>query len=1050
MNKPAYRFEDHAFVIADYDRQKTFASFLPGLAGKRGVPLWAFYVNRGQGICSFGLRDKNGAILEFYPGNLAYLYTSKIGFRTFVKQDGVVHEIFKPEDERPKRKMAIRQSAFTIEEENLELGLRVKVTYYGLPSDDLAALVRMVEIENIGKTATSLEILDGISQILPAGIEYGAYKSMSNLLRSWMDVANLQDGFAFYKLRSATGDEAETREVKDGNFYLSFVDGVQTTPIADMDLVYGYDTAMNHAAAFEKLPLAALQASFQATANKVPCGFTGTTQTLAPGARLCIDTLIGHTHDVAAVHQKAGLVSHRWFEAKRIEAAAVIDDLLGDVKTKTAFPVFDECIRQNYLDNLLRGGYPLTISAGTNHFVYYLYSRKHGDLERDYNFFSIAPEFYSQGNGNFRDVCQNRRNDVFFHPETGDYGIKVFASLIQADGYNPLSINGSTFEIKDKTLIPALAARCFTTGAKEMIPVLSGRFTPGSIVNTMERLGAKTALGDDALFQMVLEPAIQYIEASFGEGYWTDHWTYLLDLVERYLDLYPDQVEALLYNDRSYRYFDSPVTVRPRSEKYVVDKKGELRQYGALRHPDREKIQRCGLSEHGTNWLKGAEGVVETNLASKLFVLAVNKYALLDPEGLGIEMEANKPGWNDAMNGLPGICGSGMSETVELGRLARFLKTAPAGTYTLPEVFVAFARGLAAVTATPPFTRWDETSTLRETYREAIRFCAGKTVEVASCDFCGLVAAMVTAADAAVARAIAIGNGILPTYFYYQATKLETRCQADGSPLIGDYGLPLAKVSAFSRHRLPDFLEAPARYLKAHPERAMAEAMAAKIKASGLYDAELKMYKTSADLDACGHEIGRIRAFTKGWLERESNFLHMTYKYLLGLLKSGLYERFYEEAKTNLVCFMDPETYGRPTIENSSFIATSNNPNPAVRGQGFVSRLSGSTAEMLSLWTIMMHGQELFRFRDGRLTLQLKPLLPAAFFTAGGIEAEFIGQKVIYRNPRGVDTWQTEPVGYELRRQGKTVRSVVGARLEGEDAKSVRAGAFDEILVTLA
>ena len=30
----------------------------------------------------------------------------------------------------------------------------------------------------------------------------------------------------------------------------------------------------------------------------------------------------------------------------------------------------------------------------------------------------------------------------------------------------------------------------------------------------------------------------------------------------------------------------------------------------------------------------------------------------LDPMGLGIEMEAGKPGWNDAMNRLPGVLGS--------------------------------------------------------------------------------------------------------------------------------------------------------------------------------------------------------------------------------------------------------------------------------------------------------------------------------------------------------------------------------------------------------
>ena len=64
--------------------------------------------------------------------------------------------------------------------------------------------------------------------------------------------------------------------------------------------------------------------------------------------------------------------------------------------------------------------------------------------------------------------------------------------------------------------------------------------------------------------------------------------------------------------------------------------------------------------------------------------------------------------------------------------------------------------------------------------------------------------------------------------------------------------------------------------------------MATRVKASGIYDKALKMYKTSESLEALSMEYGRIRAFTPGWLERESVFLHMEYKYLLGLLKAGL------------------------------------------------------------------------------------------------------------------------------------------------------------------
>jgi hypothetical protein len=63
-------------------------------------------------------------------------------------------------------------------------------------------------------------------------------------------------------------------------------------------------------------------------------------------------------------------------------------------------------------------------------------------MERDYNYFVLAAEHYSQGNGNYRDVNQNRRCDVFFEPRVGDFNIRTFASLIQSDGYNPLVVQG--------------------------------------------------------------------------------------------------------------------------------------------------------------------------------------------------------------------------------------------------------------------------------------------------------------------------------------------------------------------------------------------------------------------------------------------------------------------------------------------------------------------------------------------------------------------------------------------------------------------------------
>ncbi len=54
-----YKIDDQGCcVINDYDQAKTFSSFLPGIAGLKGIPMWTFYVNRGQAITGIGVRDK--------------------------------------------------------------------------------------------------------------------------------------------------------------------------------------------------------------------------------------------------------------------------------------------------------------------------------------------------------------------------------------------------------------------------------------------------------------------------------------------------------------------------------------------------------------------------------------------------------------------------------------------------------------------------------------------------------------------------------------------------------------------------------------------------------------------------------------------------------------------------------------------------------------------------------------------------------------------------------------------------------------------------------
>jgi hypothetical protein len=112
---------------------------------------------------------------------------------------------------------------------------------------------------------------------------------------------------------------------------------------------------------------------------------------------------------------------------------------------KTGNPLFDKYVKQSYLDNNLRGGFPTLLNNADGGEVYYVYGRKHGDMERDYNSFQIPSRYYSSGPGNFRDVNQNRRSDLYFHPFVKDYNVKLFFNLIQVDGQNPLNVKPEAF-----------------------------------------------------------------------------------------------------------------------------------------------------------------------------------------------------------------------------------------------------------------------------------------------------------------------------------------------------------------------------------------------------------------------------------------------------------------------------------------------------------------------------------------------------------------------------------------------------------------------------
>ncbi|WP_379158265.1 cellobiose phosphorylase [Paenibacillus sp. sgz5001063] len=1075
-----YYFDSGNFVIEQFHEGKPFSSFLPGLAGLKGIPMWTFYTNRGQGICSFGVRDKNSPIMEFSPANISYKNVASSGFRTFIKIKGA-QEVYEPfQSARPdsdaKRKMTILPNGLMIEESHTGYGLKTTVHYFNMPNDDYAALVRRVEIENISGGELELELLDGLPEILPYGVENSGYKEIGNLLRSWMEVYNLDHGIPFYKLRSSTNDDAQVSEIRNGHFYLSFTaEGERLAPVVDFETVFGGNTSLGYPDRFADLPLEELLAQPQYPVNKVPCGFSGTARTLAPGSKVILNTIIGHVNDIDKINRKADTLCHdEYIMSKALEAASLTEELTADIATRTASPVFDAYCRQSYLDNFLRGGYPFIFDNGGEGFVVHLFSRKHGDMERDYNFFSLAPEYYSQGNGNFRDMNQNRRNDVFFNPRVGSFNIKMFYSLIQADGYNPLSVQGTTFEILPGKA-PQLAE--WIRGAvadhqEELVKLCAGRFTPGRLINYIADYDVTLKVSEQEFLSGVLAWSQQNIEAAFGEGFWSDHWTYNLDLVEGYLDIFPERRQELLFGDESYAFYDSPAYVLPRSEKYVLSD-GKVRQYGALLE-DEEKLHLLKRKASETHWLRTGGGhgdIYRTSLFVKMLSLALNKFATLDPYGMGVEMEGNKPGWNDAMNGLPGLFGSGMSETFELKRMIVFMlevldsNEEGAGTSGLSvklptEMSLLLEQVHHAVTAVlagelGQFEYWDTVASARESYRERIRFgITGEEQPVNLTVIREALGQFLSKLNIGIEQAVELGGGLTPTYFRFEAVRFQVVTDEAGQPVMSGYGLPKAVVEAFEAFPLPYFLEGPARWLKTLDSPDEARDIYNRIKQTELYDPVTSMYRTSVSLDEESNEIGRMRAFTPGWLERESNFLHMSYKYLLELLKAGLYEEFYGELKTSLIPFLDPAVYGRSTLENSSFIATGGNPDPGTHGRGFVARLSGSTAEFLSMWRTMMAGSGVFSVVDGELALSFDPALPGWLFDEQGeLSFTFLGKtRVTYYNPRHLNTFGEGGASIQsltLAYRDGTASRIPGPLLRGAEAEALRRGEVAEIRAVL-
>jgi hypothetical protein len=344
---------------------------------------------------------------------------------------------------------------------------------------------------------------------------------------------------------------------------------------------------------------------------------------------------------------------------------------------------------------------------------------------------------------------------------------------------------------------------------------------------------------------------------------------------------------------------------------------------------------------------------------------------------------------------------------------------------------------------------WDKLATAREEFRSRTFLgLSGKTRNIRIQEIRTFLIRVTDALARAQKNTIDPKTGLPTSYFYYDV---------DGQALTEGWRQSLEKLD-WKQHRVVPFLEGTV-----HALRGMTPAISRKlhkaVRKSELFDSKLEMYKLNAPLPKEKTELGRIQVFAPGWLENESIFLHMHYKYLLALLRTGLTDVFYSEIAKGMIAFRDAETYGRSTFENSSFLASSAFPDPSYHGRGFVARLSGATSEFLSMMYLLAFGANPFEEKDGFVFFSPKPQLPREWFTKterginpkNAFAIRLFGVPVCYVNNSRKNTYgagAAKPSEYEWILDGRFYKSE-DSDLPADASMALREGRLEQLTIYL-
>jgi hypothetical protein len=646
------------YKISNYDRMSDFFMIIVSNSNH-----WMFISSNGS--LTAGRKDRDNAIFPYYTVDKIHDYKGKTGSKTIcliTKNDKTY--LWEPFTDQSAQIYNIECNIYKsiygnkviFEEINHDLKVGFK---YGWYNSEKYGWIKKSEITNLDSSSVKINILDGIRNILPSGVDYAFQNEYSNLLDAYKKNEFLTDSkLGLYRLSSVPVDRAEPSESLKVTSVWSYSDIDDKTFLISDNQVDKF--RMGHDLITEEDIRAArgafyLNAKFDlngdenqqwylaAEVNQDATDITDLADFLTSSSniaheleadiKLGTDKLI---HIVASADGiqigKEPLIFARHFSNTLFNVMRggiftnnyTIDtnDLSQFIRqcNSTVYEQFKSFLNQlpkeiSYIQlvekaietgntDLLRISYeylPLT------------FSRRHGDPSRPWNQFSIetknsdgSPKHSYQGN--WRDIFQNWEALSLSFPEYIESIICKFVNASTPDGYNPYRITreGIDWEVPDP-------------------------HDPWSYI-----------------------------------GYWGDHQIiYLQKFLEQSEAFHPGKLDEFLTKE-IFVYANVPYQIKSFEE--IIQDPQDTIAFNFELHDELEKVTSQIGSDGKLLRLKNGE-IYNVNLLEKILATLLAKLSNFIPEA-GIWLNTQRPEWNDANNAL---VGNGVS-MVTLYYLRRFLE----------------------------------------------------------------------------------------------------------------------------------------------------------------------------------------------------------------------------------------------------------------------------------------------------------------------------------------------------------------------------------------